>query len=118
MLKTRVTEMFGVEYPIMSAPMAMHSGGRLAAAVSKAGGIGSFGGINRLKGPDWLREEIAYIRSQTDRPFGIGFITDFLPMFHQHFETVLDERVPIVALSFGSPRDAIEKAKAAGARVM
>jgi len=118
MLHTRITEMFGVEYPIMSAPMAMHSGGRLAAAVSKAGGIGSFGGVNRVKGPDWLREEVAHIRSQTDNPFAIGFITAFLPMFQQHFDTVLEERVPIIALSFGTPRDAVDKAKVAGAKVM
>jgi nitronate monooxygenase len=102
----------------MSAPMAMHSGGRLAAAVSKAGGIGSFGGIHQTKGPDWLREEIAYIRSQTDRPFGVGFITAFLPMFEQHFQAVLDERVPIMALSFGGPQPWLDKAKASGATVM
>jgi nitronate monooxygenase len=117
-LKTRITEMFGVEYPVMSAPMAMHSGGRLAAAVSKAGGIGSFGGIHQTKGPDWLREEIAYIRSQTDRPFGVGFITAFLPMFEQHFQAVLDERVPIIPLSFGGPQPWLDKAKASGAKVM
>jgi nitronate monooxygenase len=98
--------------------MAMHSGGRLAAAVSKAGGIGSFGGVNRLKGPDWLREEITHIRSQTGNPFAIGFITAFLPMFQPHFDTVLEERVPIIALSFGAPRDAVDRAKAAGAKVM
>jgi nitronate monooxygenase len=63
MLKTRITELFGIEYPIMSAPMAMHSGGRLAAAVSKAGGLGSFGAIHLTKGPDWLAGEVAYIRS-------------------------------------------------------
>src|SRR5439155_15405773 len=58
------------------------------------------------------------IRSQTDRPFGIGFITAFLPMFEQHFQAVLDERVPIVALSFGNPQPWLEQAKTAGARVM
>jgi len=118
MLHTRITDLFGIEHPVMSAPMAMHSGGKLAAAVSKAGGLGSFGGIHQTQGPDWLRKEIAYIRSETDRPFAVGFITAFLPMFQEHFETVLEERVPIVALSFGSPRESIERAKAAGAKVM
>src|SRR5438105_9179456 len=118
MLHTRLTKRFGIKYPLMSAPMAMHSGGKLAAAVSKAGGLGSFGGIHRDKGPDWLREEIAHIRSETDKPFGVGFITPFLPMFQPHFEAVLDEHVPIVALSFGSPQSWLEKAKAAGATVM
>jgi nitronate monooxygenase len=118
MLRTRITELFGIDYPVMSSPMAMHSGGRLAAAVSSAGGLGSFGGVHQTKGPEWIREEIAYVRSQTDRPFAIGFITAFLPMFEQHFEAVLEERTPVVALSFGSPRAAIDKAKAAGAKVI
>jgi nitronate monooxygenase len=50
--------MFGLTYPLMSAPMALHSGGTLAAAVSKAGALGSFGGLHPRKGPDWLLEEI------------------------------------------------------------
>jgi nitronate monooxygenase len=110
--------MFGIDHPVMSSPMAMHSGGRLAAAVSRAGGLGSFGGVHQARGPDWIREEIAYIRSQTDRPFAIGFITAFLPMFQEHFEAVLAERTPVLALSFGSPQEAIDKAKVAGAKVM
>jgi nitronate monooxygenase len=118
MLKTRITEMFGVDYPIMSAPMAMHSGGRLAAAVSKAGGIGSFGAIHLSKGPDWLLGEIDHIRSQTDRPFGVGFITNFIPMFQGLFDATIEAKPPIVALSFGDPAPYIERAKAAGARVM
>jgi nitronate monooxygenase len=46
-ISTRITEMFGLQYPIMSAPMALHSGGTLAAAVSIAGGLGTFGGCSR-----------------------------------------------------------------------
>ncbi len=118
MIRTRVTQMFGIDYPVMSAPMALHSGGTLAAAVSNAGGLGTFGGLHPAKGPDWVREEIEHIRSQTDRPFGIGFITAFLPMFQQHFEAVLEEKTPVVALSFGSPRPWLEKAKQAGAKVI
>ena len=118
MLKTRVTEMFGIEYPIMSAPMAMHSGGRLAAAVSKAGGIGSFGAIHISKGPDWLAGEVARIRSETDRPFGVGFITNFIPMFQTLFDATLEAKPPIIALSFGDPEPYIDRAKATGALVM
>lgn len=118
MLKTRITEMFGVDYPIMSAPMTMHSGGRLAAAVSKAGGIGSFGAIHMSKGPDWLRGEIDHIRAETDRPFGLGFITNFIPMFQPLFDATIQAKPPVVALSFGVPGPYIERAKAAGAKVM
>jgi NAD(P)H-dependent flavin oxidoreductase YrpB (nitropropane dioxygenase family) len=79
MLRTRLTEMFGLDYPVMSAPMALHSGGTLAAAVSAAGGLGSFGGIHPVKGPEWIKAEIAGIRAVTDRPFAVGWITPFLP---------------------------------------
>jgi nitronate monooxygenase len=118
MLRTRFTEMFGLTYPVMSAPMALHSGGTLAAAVSAAGGLGSFGGIHPAKGPDWIREEIATIRAGTDRPFGVGFITPFLSFAAPLFEAAVAERPAVVALSFADPRPWLEQAKAAGARVM
>jgi nitronate monooxygenase len=110
--------MFGLQYPIMSAPMAMHSGGRLAAAVTKAGALGSFGGIHQTKGPDWLRSEVEHIRAQTDRPFGVGFITDLIPMFTPLFEAAVEAKPNVIAFSFGSPGPYAEKARAAGAKVM
>ena len=64
MLHTRITELLGVHYPVVSAPMTPHSGGRLAAAVPQAGGLGTFGGIHP-DSADWVREQITYIRSQT-----------------------------------------------------
>jgi nitronate monooxygenase len=117
MLKTRFTEEFGLRYPIMSAPMAMHVGGTLASAVCAAGALGSFGGVTD-KGPDWVSEQIALVRSRSDPPFAVGFITAFLPAFEQHFQIVLDERVPVVALSFGDPEPWLGRAKAAGAGVI
>lgn len=118
MFKTRITEMFGIEYPVMSAPMAMHSGGRIAAAVSAAGGLGAFGAIHLTNGPDWLRGEIEHIRSHTDRPFGVGFITNFIPMFQPLFDATIEARPPIIVLSFGDPRPYVQPAKAAGAQVI
>lgn len=118
MLRTRITQMFGIEYPVMSAPMANHSGGTLAAALSAAGGLGAFGGISDIRGPEWVRQQADYIRSQTDRPFGIGFITAFIPFLEPHFQAALDSRPHILAFSFGSPAKYIDLAKATGARVM
>src|ERR671924_246950 len=118
MLRTRFTELFGITYPIMSAPMALHSGGRLAGAVSAAGGLGSFGGIHPARGPEWIKAEVDAIRAVTDRPFGVGFITAFLaPFAGPLFEATLAERPDVVALSFGDPRPWLEQAKAAGAKV-
>lgn len=111
MLKTRLTELFDLRYPIVSAPMAGHSGGRLAAAVTRAGGLGLFGGLGQT---DWLREQIRYVRSETDRPFGVGFITAFLPRAQVNFETCLEERVPVLMFSFGDPTAYVKQTKAAG----
>jgi nitronate monooxygenase len=118
MITTRLTETFGLTYPIMSAPMALHSGGTLAAAVSKAGALGSFGALHPQKGTDWLLDEIAYIRMQTDRPFAVGFINEFIPLFPHFFDAALEAKPPVIALSFGKPEPWLSRAKAAGAKVM
>jgi nitronate monooxygenase len=110
--------MFGLSYPVMSAPMALHSGGSLAAAVSACGGLGSFGGFHPSNGPEWIRSEIGTIRSRTDRPFAVGFISDFIPFVAPLFEAALAERPALVALSFGDPEPWIKRCKAAGARVI
>jgi nitronate monooxygenase len=120
MLRTRFTELFGITYPIMSAPMGLHSGGRLAGAVTAGGGLGSFGGIHPGKGPDWIEAEIATIRSATEGPFAIGFINDFIPHFEPLFDATLTapDRPAVVALSFGDAQPWLDRAKQAGASVM
>ena len=103
MLKTRITELLGIQYPIISAPMARMSGGVLAAAVSSAGGMGTFGAAGRdvsSTGPEYVREQIRHIRSQKDKPFGAGFITHRIPTVPENFEVVLEEGVPVVLFSF------------------
>jgi nitronate monooxygenase len=116
-LKTKVTEWFGIQYPVMSAPMSLHSGGRLAAAVSQAGGLGLFGGTNPT-GPDWVREQIRYVRSQTNGPFGVGFITHLIPVFPENFEVALEERVPVVTFSFAGPHPWLSRAKEKGITII
>ena len=114
MLQTRFTDLLGLDYPVMNAPMSNHSGGTLAAAVSLAGGLGTFGGSNSF-GPDWFREQIRYIRSQTDRPFGVGFITQLIELSPENFEIALEERPPVVIFSFADPRPWLGRARDAGA---
>ena len=65
MQQTRITERLGIRYPIISAPMIHMSRGRLAAAVSSAGGLGTFGCVNAANttGPDYIRQQIDHIRS-------------------------------------------------------
>ncbi len=114
MIQTRFTELLGLDYPGMSAPMSNHSGGQLAAAVSLAGGLGTFGGTNDF-GPEWLREQIAYIRSQTDRTFGVGFITQLIEYNTANIEIALEERAPVIIFSFADPHPWVRRAKDAGA---
>ena len=113
MLHTRFTELLHLDYPIMSAPMSNHSGGQLAAAVSEAGGLGTFGGTNDF-GPVWLREQIAFVRGQTDRPFGVGFITQLIEYNTANIEIALEERVPVFIFSFADPDPWVGRAKDAG----
>jgi nitronate monooxygenase len=102
-LRTRFTERFGLEHPILSAPMVMHSGGRLAGAVSAAGAMGAFGGMRPGAEPSWIGEEVELIRGVTDRPFAVGFITPFLAFAEPFFAATIEARPAAVVLSFADP---------------
>lgn len=117
MIHTRFTEAFGVEAPIMSAPMAIVTGASLAGAVSAAGALGTFGGMNP-RGQQWLRDEVAAVRSQTDRPFGVGFITHFLHFNEEFFDAALEAGPPVLVLSFAPTGEWMGRAHDAGARVI
>lgn len=117
-IRTRFTEMFEARYPIMGAPMAMHSGGTLAAAVSAAGGVGSFGGIHATEPPGWVTTQAGLVRERTDRPFAIGFITPFLPFTDPYFQAALDARPAAIAFSFSDPGDGARRARDAGCLVI
>ena len=79
-LKTRLCERLGIEYPIVLAPMGSWSEASLAAAVSNAGGLGTFGAAGRIMGltEQYVRDTIAALRDSTDKPFGAGFITQLI----------------------------------------
>lgn len=114
MISTALTEMFGLEHPIVLAPMGGVSGGRLAAAVSNAGGLGLVGG--GYGDPAWLRAELARVKHETDRPWGVGLITWSVDA--GLVDQVLSDRPHAVMLSFGDPRPHAAVIKAAGARLI
>jgi nitronate monooxygenase len=118
MLTTRFTERFGVDHPIMSAPMGGLSDAGLTAAVSAAGALGSFQALHPTKRVDWVLEQIAEIRAATERPFAVGFITEFVRFDPARFDAVMEARVPVIALSFGAPGPYIAAAHDAGALVV
>src|SRR5687768_5859464 len=98
--KNRITELFGIDYPIIQAGMIWASGWRLASAVSNAGGLGIIGSGSMY--PDVLKEHIRKCRSATHRPFGVN-VPLLYPDIDKHIQVILDEDVRIVFTSAGNP---------------
>jgi nitronate monooxygenase len=113
-LKTRLTEFFDIEHPILSAPMALISGGRLAAAVTSAGGLGLIGG--GYGDSDWLQREfgLADGRLAGGRKVGCGFITWSLARKPELLDETLERRPATIMLSFGDLRLFADRIHAAG----
>ena len=108
-LNTRITEFFGIEHPILLAPMAMISGGRLAAAVTAAGGLGLIGaGYGDAK---WLRSEIGQTGGAR---VGFGFITWSLARNPELLDISLARQPAAIMLSFGDPRPFADRIRVAG----
>ena len=109
-IRTALTEAFGLDYPIVLAPMGGVAGGRLAAAVSNTGGLGLVGG--GYGDPGWLRTELELARTAARRPWGVGLIT-----WHASQEAVdlaLSYKPDAFMLSFGDVRPYAPAIKAAG----
>ena len=116
-MRTRLTESLGIQHPIVCAPMALVTGGRLAAAVTKAGGLGVVGGgyAGILGGEPDLRQELAHVEG---RKFGIGFITWALARVPNILDEVLAHSPSCVFLSFGDPRPFAERIRGSGAKLV
>jgi nitronate monooxygenase len=110
MLVTTLTKAFGLTHPIVLAPMGGVAGGRLAAAVSNAGGLGLVGGGYGDR--EWLAHELALVQAHTKCAWGAGLIT--WSIGEGILELVLEHRPRAVMLSFGDPRPHAEAIKAAG----
>lgn len=112
-LDTRLTRTMGLRHPIVSAPMAFAAGGALAAAVSRAGGLGLIGG--GYGDPTWLEEQF---RAAAGERVGVGFITWSLRKSPSLLTDVLRHRPAAVMLSFGDPRPFVDEIRAAGAKLI
>lgn len=109
-LSSRLTRRLNVRHPIVSAPMAFAGGGALAAAVSRAGGLGLIGG--GYGDPAWLEDQF---RAAGDQRVGVGFITWSLRKSPSLLTDVLKHRPAAVMLSFGDPRPFVDQIREAGA---
>jgi nitronate monooxygenase len=112
-LATALTTRLGIEHPIISAPMAYAAGGRLAAAVSAAGGLGLIGG--GYGDADWLAEQF---RAAGNASVGCGFITWSLAKKPELLDQVLAHRPRAVFLSFGDPQPFADRIRSAGSLLM
>jgi len=101
--KTRVTEIFGIKYPIIQGGLAHLAYAELAAAVSNAGGLGQVTAMS-LDTPEQLREEILKTKALTDKPFGVNFAIGQHGRAYEHFlEAALKENVAAVSVTGGNP---------------
>ena len=115
MNKNRITELFGIEYPIIQGGMVWISGWRLAAAVSNAGGLGLLGAGSMH--PETLQEHIRKMREATDKPWGVN-----VPLMYPEIDRLIDlliaEGVKIVFTSAGSPKKYTQHLHDAGMKVV
>ncbi|WEH20473.1 nitronate monooxygenase [Streptomyces sp. VNUA24] len=107
-MRTRLTHALGIEHPVVLAPMDMVSGGRLATAVTAAGGLGMIGGGYGDR--EWLKHEFA---AAGDTRVGCGFITWSLARDPELLDVALTHRPAAVMLSFGDPTPFANRVRAA-----
>ena len=113
-MRTRLTEEYGLEVPIVSAGMAFVARAPLAAAVSAAGGLGVVGAT--MMSPELLAAEVAAVRAVTTRPFGVNIIPRFGT--DELVAAVAAERVPVVTFFWDDPAPGwVDTLHGAGARV-
>lgn len=117
MLSTELTRVLGIEHPIISAGMGGEAGPALAAAVSNAGALGSMGTIGVP--PSRLREMIAQCRDATTKPWALNIVTfASAPFAEEDLALALEERPPVLTVSFGDSVPAIRRATEAGIPVI
>jgi nitronate monooxygenase len=120
MLKTRVTEILGIKYPIIAGPMAYISGPELVAAVSNAGGLGVMASLSYPNTQE-LQQAIRATQKLTKKPFAVNIT--MLPVsrpvnYEEYFQTAISEGVRIIETSGRSPEPYMQMLKNAGVTVM
>ena len=114
-MKTRITELLGIEYPIIQGGMAWVAESHLAAAVSAAGGLGLIGGANAPA--EVIRNYIREVKAVTDKPFGVNVML-MSPYADEVAKVVVEEGVKVVTTGSGNPEKYMEMWKAAGVKVI
>jgi len=114
-MKNRITELFGIEYPIIQAGMVWCSGWKLASAVSNAGGLGLIGSGSMY--PETLKEHVVKCKEATDKPFGVN-VPLLYPDIDKIMKIIEEEQIKIVFTSAGNPATWTPVLKQMGATVV
>jgi nitronate monooxygenase len=120
MFKTRITEMLGIEYPIIQGGMQWLSRAELASAVSEAGGLGLITAAT-FPEPEELRDEIQKAKTLTKKPFGVNI--SMLPVLMEgditkrYADVVVDEKIPVVETSGRNPEPIVPALKEGGVKI-
>ncbi|HLI66247.1 MAG TPA: nitronate monooxygenase [Caulobacteraceae bacterium] len=119
-MKTRITEMFGIEHPIIQGGMHFVGLAEMAAAVSNAGGLGIITGLTQPN-PDALGREIARCREMTNKPFGVNLT--FLPSVNPpdypgYMRVIIESGVKVVETAGNNPQQVLPPLKEAGIKVI
>lgn len=114
-MKTKITELLGIEYPIIQGGMAWVAEHHLAAAVSNAGGLGLIGAGGAPA--EFVREQIREARKLTDRPFGVNIML-MNPEADDIAKVIVEEHIPVVTTGAGNPGKYMAMWKEAGVKVI
>lgn len=114
-MKTRVTELLGIEYPIIQGGMAWVATHELASAVSNAGGLGIIGAGGAPA--EWVRDQIKKAKEATDKPFGVNIML-MNPEADAIAKVIVEEGVKVVTTGAGNPSKYMEMWKEAGVKVI
>lgn len=114
-MRTEITELLGIQYPIIQGGMAWVAEYHLAAAVSEAGGLGIIGAA--AAPAEWVREQIREVKRRTEKPFGVNIML-MSPYADEVARIVVEEDVKVVTTGAGSPEKYMKLWKEAGIRVI
>lgn len=114
-VKNRLTELLGIEYPVIQGGMSWVAEQNLASAVSQAGGLGIIAAGNAPS--EWVREQIREVKRKTEKPFGLNIML-MNPNADEIAKIVVEEGVPVVTTGAGNPAKYMDMWKAAGVKVI
>lgn len=114
-IRTKLCDLLGIEYPILQGGMAWVSTAELAAAVSEGGGLGIIG--SGQAPPEWVRDQVRLAKQLTKKPFGVNVML-LSPFVDDIMRLIIEEKVPVVTTGAGNPGKYVPSLKEINCRVI